>query len=595
MTEFVTFDGGAGDGLAGWLHPGRSSLGVVLCSAFADEELSAHQGWRALAGMLSARGLPTLRFDLPGTGDSAGVLPEAALMKAWLDGVAAAAAFLRRHAGVTSVALVGLRLGALVAGRAAARLGGVAALVLLAPPPSGRAYLREQRLMQRIAMTQPAEAVPWLDLGGYRLSPEVLREVEALALPAHLAAPRVLLAGGRPGAMVPRDGQEVTQVAFEGYEAFMLDNLSAQVPAALFQQVADWLAQPAGDAAPRQPAPPAALRLPGMTETPTWFGADGSLFGILCTPDRVRDGAPAVVLLSSGATHQVGNGRLSVLLARHLAALGIVTLRMALPSAGENRGAPGPDGIAPYAPGLGTGVGAAVDLLGTLGHRSFAAIGLCSGGYVAFHAARADPRLAALVLLNLQTFDWREGDALVMPVRAQATYVQALRSGTALRRLLCRGEDRLTLRRGLRIGAILLWRRLRVVGEHLRRQRPGARAVPRTVLGWFRTLGGGCRVLVAWGDADPGLDAARAAFGPGLRRLGRLPGVTTVILPGTTHIPNGPAAQEGVLAAVSTFLADAPRPAGPSSRQSARTGSIGAGGTPPASMASPASSSMSSR
>jgi len=589
VTGFVTFEG-----MAGWLHPGRSSLGVVLCSAFADEDLSAHQGWRELAGMLSARGLPTLRFDLPGTGDSAGTLPEAGLMEAWLDGVADAVAFLRRHAGVTSVALAGLRLGAVVAGLAAERLGGVAALVLLAPPASGRAYLRELRLIQRIATLGPAEATSWLDVGGHRLSPAVLREIEAVALPAQLAARRVLLAGGRPLASV--DTQDITQVAFEGYDAFMQDNLHARVPQALFRQVSEWLAQPARDAAaPPQPVPPAVLRLHGMTETPAWFGSDGSLFGILCAPDQVRDGAPAVVLLSSGATHQAGNGRLSVLMARHLAALGMVTLRMASPGAGENRAQPGPAGIAPYAPGLGAGVGAAVDLLGTLGHRSFAALGLCSGGYVAFHAARADPRLSALVLLNLQTFDWRAGDTLVMPVRAQATYVQALRSGEALRRLVRRGEDRLTLWRALRVAALLLWRRLRAVRDGLRRQQPGARALPRTVLGWFRALGGrGCRVLVAWGDADPGLDAARAAFGPGLRRLGRLPGVTAMILPDTTHIPNGPAAQAGVLAAAAAFLAEAPRP-DLEGRQAARTGSIGAGGTPPASMASPASSSMSSR
>ena len=586
MTQFVTFGG-----MAGWLHPGRSGLGVVLCSAFADEELSAHQGWRDLAGMLSARGLPTLRFDLPGTGDSAGTLPEAELMEAWLDGVADAAGFLRRHAGVTSVALVGLRLGALVAGLAAERLGGVAALVLLAPPSGGRAHLRELRLMQRAATLAPVEAKPWLDLDGHRLSPAVLREIEATALPAHLAAPRVLLAEGRPGACM----QDATQIAFEGYEAFMQDNLHARVPKALFRQVSDWLAQPAWpDAAPPHPTPPAALRLHGMTETPAWFGPGGSLFGILCIPDRVQNGAPAVVLLSSGATHQVGNGRLCVLLARHLAALGVVTLRMASPGAGENRGQPSPAGVAPYARGLGVGVGAAVDLLGTLGHRRFAAFGLCSGGYVAFHAARADPRLSALVLLNLQTFDWREGDSLVMPVRAQATYLQSLRSGEALRRLLRRGEDRLTLRRGLRVVAILLWRRLRVVRDGLRRQRPGARAVPRTVLGWFRALGGrGCRVLVMWGDADPGLDAARAAFGPGLRRLGRVPGVTAMVLPDTTHIP-GPAAQEAFLAAAAAFLADSPRSARESC-QPARTGSIGEGGTPPASIASPASSSRSSR
>src|SRR5271168_1578528 len=58
-------------GCFGWYHPGRGDLGVVLCGPHGYEDLCVHRHWRGLAQDLSRHGLPTLRFDYPGTGDSA--------------------------------------------------------------------------------------------------------------------------------------------------------------------------------------------------------------------------------------------------------------------------------------------------------------------------------------------------------------------------------------------------------------------------------------------------------------------------------------------------------------------------------------------
>jgi hypothetical protein len=57
-------------GCFGWLHPAPGRRGVVLCNAWGQEALCAHRSWRLLAMDLAAAGLPTLRFDYPGTGDS---------------------------------------------------------------------------------------------------------------------------------------------------------------------------------------------------------------------------------------------------------------------------------------------------------------------------------------------------------------------------------------------------------------------------------------------------------------------------------------------------------------------------------------------
>ena len=544
---FVTFGG-----LAGWLHPvppdlPASDMAAVLCSPLGDDVYATFQGWRLLAEMLAARGIPTLRFDWPGTGDSAGVLPCDGVMADWINSIGTASDYVRQATGATHVALVGLRLGAVLAARAAGA-SPIAALALLAPV-TGKQLMRELRLVHQVATLQPGLAGAPLDVAGLTLTAATVADIQALIVPDHLACPRILAVQARPAA-VP---DHAMSIPFEGYDAFFQDNLNAVVPEATLAHVAAWLDQPGPRRVVRVPdAPPASLVVPGGVETPVWFGPDRALFGVVCTPSAPRPDAPATVLLSSGATHHVGNGRINVLLARHLVQLGVTTVRMAMPGSGENR-----DGNArhPYAPDLGTGLVAALDWLEGAGYRRFAAFGLCSGGYVALHAARTEPRLSALLLLNVQVFDWRPGDSLAIPVRAQATYIDAVRNGQVWRRMLGRDGERLTVRRGVRVVALLAWRWLRGVAGRLRRQRLGARAQPRTVVGWLRQLGGGgCRVMLAWGNGDPGLDGARAAFGPRLRRLSRVPGVSAAVLPGTHHIVNGAGPQTLFLALASDFL-----------------------------------------
>ena len=64
---------GATAPVMGWWHPARQPCGlppVVMCPALGDEAIGAHRGWRDLAHLLSEAGVPVLRLDLPGEGDS---------------------------------------------------------------------------------------------------------------------------------------------------------------------------------------------------------------------------------------------------------------------------------------------------------------------------------------------------------------------------------------------------------------------------------------------------------------------------------------------------------------------------------------------
>lgn len=143
------FFGPAGRQLFGCFHApadARRDTVAVLCYPFGQEYLRAHRAFVQLAARLCRRGVPVLRFDYRGTGDSAGDMADAGI-DGWLDDIALAAAEARRLAGATRLALVGLRLGALLAALHAAREGAVDTIVLWDPVVSGAAYVRQLREM----------------------------------------------------------------------------------------------------------------------------------------------------------------------------------------------------------------------------------------------------------------------------------------------------------------------------------------------------------------------------------------------------------------------------------------------------------------
>jgi pimeloyl-ACP methyl ester carboxylesterase len=111
----------------------RRTRAAVLCYPWGAEYVYAHRTMRQLAVKLSASGFHTLRFDYFGTGDSGGGDSEANPAAAEVD-VESAIEGLQDIVGVARVALIGLRLGATLAARAAMRRNeGIEALVLWDP------------------------------------------------------------------------------------------------------------------------------------------------------------------------------------------------------------------------------------------------------------------------------------------------------------------------------------------------------------------------------------------------------------------------------------------------------------------------------
>ncbi len=178
--------------LFGVYHPTGSRrqprLGVLLCYPGPREYNSAHWAFRRLAGLLSKAGLPTLRFDYRGTGDSAGELDQTRIAD-WSEDVAVAAHELRAQSGCRELAIVAMRLGALPAMMACNAGLGLNSLVLWQPVMSGEEYLSELRLSherRRIVLLHAArEAHGDRELLGFNMSDAQRQELAALRAEAH--------------------------------------------------------------------------------------------------------------------------------------------------------------------------------------------------------------------------------------------------------------------------------------------------------------------------------------------------------------------------------------------------------------------------
>jgi pimeloyl-ACP methyl ester carboxylesterase len=586
-------------GCFGMLHPAGGTHGVLICSTMGDEALNVYRPLVHFAERFAVAGAPTLRLEYYGAGDSGGEDDETGRFQAWLNGIAAGVRWLRTTCGVGPVTLVGVRIGAALAARAACEIEDVASLILLVPVASGRRFLRE--LVLRANATAEIWQVPshieeggWFEAHGVRLerpTREALDRLDVAKLPRR-PAPRALVldqhnspAGGIMAERLQRLGTETTCEAVHGLAEMLRDPYENAVPHDAFARAVEWHAQSpsnkaqhgttnvqfmapiilsstlsrcAGDTltpAPSRCAGEEVLCTQAGQEVPIVFGPNGVLFGILSTPAHPRDNAPPVLIANTGANPRSGNSRSAVIIARWLAANGIASLRMDGAGTGDSALETGERGQ-PYSAQGDRDVTSGIDELGRRFNRPVLLLGMCSGAFHALRAAYDDHRIGGLMLVNLQKFAWEDGESLSVvqrtTFRTTRFYLRSMASPQVWHRLL-HGEVNiggisraLTGRIGRRLNAatdpmlaLLRQRETRVSRVRRKVRSLRQRHVP---------------ILFLLSGNDPGLDEISEYFGAQGRQFRRQPNVMFRMLEGTDHTLSAHWAREALLGHIATFL-----------------------------------------
>lgn len=459
----------ARDAIFGHLHvPANAAhaTAVLIVPPWGWDAVAAHRSVRAWAQQLAGAGHVTLRFDLPSTGDSGGAPGDPGLLDAWVGAIAATADWLRAESGCDRIAAIGLGLGGLLAGVAAAGPARLDDLVLWAAPLRGRAFVREQQAFSALQDSRPTAGdapeppgLPdgWLEAGGFVLAPPTIAALEPLDLraPAPVRLRRALLLE-RDGVAVDvavrtrlQDaGVDVATSPGAGWAAMVAHPEHSAAPEEVFAAVRLWLAQARTDRirpllrpAPA-PAPAGVVVASHGTrahESPFVLQTRGRrLSGVLAQPLQPAGGGLCGVFLNAGAVRRIGPNRLWVEAARRWAAAGVPSLRIDLDGIGDSDGddVRFADVRAFYRRDLVDAVAAVLDELQSRGlGEHFVLSGLCSGGYWAFQTAVQDVRVSAAVLLNAGALEW--DDELV--TEREARKVTRLHELDSWRRVL-RGD-----------------------------------------------------------------------------------------------------------------------------------------------------------
>jgi pimeloyl-ACP methyl ester carboxylesterase len=346
----------------------------------------------------------------------------------------AAAASSRTHTGDTDIALSRTRFGALLQ-HDAAGAETVDALMLLAPPASGRTWLREMRAFQAMREGNGRKRLPIANGGeeavGFLMTGPTLEALGTLDPLARAKVKNALLIarddlpGGeeRVAKKLEAQGATVTITKSPGYGAMMQDDpYKAEVPDAMWAECAEWLAARYPDLGALAPAPTYvhsttvhdAKDSVALREEAVQF--DG-MFGVLTEPEGGSD-LPAIVLHSIGANPHYGANRIYVRMARKWAAQGFRVLRFDLTGIADSPPRTGETENQPYSFHSVSDARCAMNFLSRArGVERFILMGLCSGAYVSYHAAVADPRVLGIVLMNLLAFTWKPGDSLELRTR----------------------------------------------------------------------------------------------------------------------------------------------------------------------------------
>jgi len=194
ITETLHF-GPSSNPLLGIYHPAsgqhQTEQAVLLCPSIGHEYIRSHWAMKRLANQLAKSGLPVLRFDYHGLGDSSLDCADVDSLELWQQDVVDASEELSFQSGCKSLQLVGLRMGAALAVLASRKISNSSSLVLWEPVFQGERFLKNWRSMHDtildlwVTPTQTIADEGVEEILGSLYQRSLLKEIEHMELQDH--------------------------------------------------------------------------------------------------------------------------------------------------------------------------------------------------------------------------------------------------------------------------------------------------------------------------------------------------------------------------------------------------------------------------
>jgi exosortase A-associated hydrolase 1/exosortase A-associated hydrolase 2 len=435
-------------------HEGVAARGdVLVVPAFAEEMNRCRAMVSRQARLWAAQGVGTLVLDPFGTGDSDGEFVDATWAQ-WRDDLRRGIDWLDSHGGGCH-ALLGLRVGAVMAAELARACDGVQRLLLWQPVISGKTHLTQflrVRIAAELNQTDRIKSTDELrrmfavgqavEVSGYEVGPALATELDATAFdaanwPARVevdwlevvpdGAPTLAPASQKVVETLRQAGAAVRAQAVSG-PAFWHVHERVLAPALLDASALcarRWpptgVVRHASAAAQRSHEPPA------TPVQPLWLPCAQEQLSACLHHTHTSAQRGVVIVVAGGPQYRAGAHRQFVSLARRLAGLGYPVLRFDLRGMGDSSGEyVGYEDSVPD-------IRAAVDRLLTLqpNVREVVLVGECESASGILFYAWTDPRVKGAVLINpwVRTV---EGQAQVV---LKTYYLDRLRSREFWRKL----------------------------------------------------------------------------------------------------------------------------------------------------------------
>lgn len=569
--------------LFGVWHPAyggaKAAFAVVLISPWGAEDMSAHRAWRGLAKSIAAQGVACLRFDADGCGDAydpdSQASPSADHWALWHAAAGEAIATAKQLASVQHVVLVGMRLGALLAAELASTRSDILALVALAPLRSGKAYVKELRMLGGAMAQGEAGQHYAVFAAGFGLNESTVASLSSSKLPDAVLAKTVAVIDRDDLGIGPlwtqslaAQGVHTSYTVLPGYTDMVLTAHKAQPAQQMFNQVLVVLKALAEQADNAEPA--AAFALPVQAFTGTRQQATHTVNGLLVTEtlmspfgesgmagvrvepglDRLRSGK-AVLILNSSAERRIGPNRMWVGFARERAAKGDVVIRIDLPGLGESLQDCHQGGNLVYPTDTIDQVKVLFQqLVQDHPNARWAVLGLCSGGYHSYRLGVAEPGIDHVFSLN--TFGLLPSDVANFDAREQAS-LQFIATQNAAR-AIWKSDRWLKLLRGqVDVRLIVSSTLLRLVTQvRLAAVQTAAKLglLPPTPLmqEMLQLTARGSQVHFIFATTDPGPTIVREGTAHEIAKLFKQGSVTEDLVPGADHVFAGLTGRSGMLA-----------------------------------------------